>query len=89
MTKRSTSRIIIQIIMPPVVLAVGVFLANNRFVLANNLSSKTSSSDGKFLYKPSIYLQQGADPTSTLFPVLYKVVSNSGIYFIVKVYFQS
>ena len=82
MTVRSTMRIIFQIILPPVLLAVGV-------VLANNSSSKTSNSDGKFLYQPSIYLQQGADPPSTLFPVLYKVVNNTGRYFIVKVYFKS
>ena len=81
MTIRSTMRIIFQIILPPVLLAVGV-------VLANNSSSKTSTSDGKFLYKPSIYLQQGADPTSTLFPVLYKVVSNAGKYFTEKLYFE-
>ena len=81
MTIRSTMRIIFQIILPPVLLAVGV-------VLADNSSSKTSTSDGKFLYKPSIYLQQGADPTSTLFPVLYKVVSNAGKYFTEKLYFE-
>ena len=81
MTIRSTMRIIFQIILPPVLLAVGV-------VLANNSSSKISTSDGKFLYQPSIYLQQGADPTSTLFPVLYKVVNNTGKYFIEKDYFE-
>ena len=75
-------RILFQIILPPVLLAVGV-------VLANNSSSKTSTSDGKFLYQPSMYLQQGADPPSNLFPVLYKVVSNAGRYFIVIVYFET
>ena len=81
MTKRSAIRIIFQIISPSVLLAVAV--------LENNSSSKSSSSDGKFLYKPSMYLQQGADPTSTLFPVLYKAVNNAGRYFIVKVYLKS
>ena len=72
LTIRSTIRIISQIIFPSVILAVEV--------LKKNSSSKSSSSDGKFLYQPSIYLQQGADPTSTLFPVLYKVVNNAGRY---------
>ena len=39
-------------------------------VLANNLWSQNSSSEGKSLYQALIYLQQGADPPSTLFPVL-------------------
>ena len=82
MTICSTSSIIIQIILPPVLLTLEV-------VLANNLRSQNSSSEGNFLYQPSIYLQQGADTTSTLFSVLYKVVNNSGTYFIVKVYFKS
>ena len=68
--------------LPPVLMVVGV-------LLANQFPAKFSSSDGKFLYEPSIYLQQGADPISTLFPVLYKVVNNSGRYFIAKAYFKS
>ena len=82
MTIRSICRILEQIMLPPVLLVAGV-------LLANKLSSKVTSSDGKFLYEPSIYLQQGTDPTSTLFPVLYKVVDNAGRYFIVKAYFTS
>ena len=82
MTIRSIRRIVLQIMLPPVLMVVGV-------LLANQLPSKFSSSDGKFLNEPSIYLQQGADPISTLFPVLYKVVNNSGRYFIVKAYFKS
>ena len=82
MTIRSAVKIALNIIMPPVLLIAGV-------ILGNYTSSKTSSSDGKFLYQPSIYLQQGTDPTSTLFPVLYKVVNNAGRYFIVKAYFKS
>ena len=74
-------RIIFQIILPSALLGNGVFV--------NSYLSKPSSSHGKFLYQPSIYLQQGADPNSTLFPVLYKVVNNTGRYFIVKVYFKS
>ena len=70
-----------KILLPLVLLASGV-------VLPDIFLSKTSSSDGKFLYQPSIYLQQGADPTSTLFPVLYKVANNAGRYFIVKVFFK-
>ena len=81
MAIRSTIRIIFQITFPSVLLAAAV--------LENNSASKSSSSDGKFLYKPSIYLQQGADPTSTLFPVLYKAINNAGTYFIVKVYLKS
>ena len=82
MTIRSLVRIELDIIMPLVFLTTGV-------ILGNYTSSETSSSDGKFLYQPSIYLQQGTDPTSTLFPVLYKVVNNAGRYFIVKAYFKS
>ena len=47
------------------------------------------SSDSNFLYEPSIYLQQGVKPASTLFPVLYKVANNAGTHLIVKVYFKS
>ena len=82
MTIRSIRRIVPQIMLPPVLMVVG-------FWHAKELPSKFSSSDGKFLYEPSIYLQQGADPISTLFPVLYKVDNNSGRYFIVKAYFKS
>ena len=82
MTIRSIWRIVLQIMLPPVLMVVGV-------LLANQFPAKFSSSDGKFLYEPSIYLQQGADPISTLFPVLYKVVNNSGRYFIAKAYFKS
>ena len=81
MTIRSIIRIIFQIIYPSVFLAVPV--------LEKSLWSKSSSSDGKFLYQPSIYLQQETDPTSALFPVLYQVVNNAGRYFIVKVYRKS
>ena len=79
---RSTSWITFLIILPVVLLVVGV-------VFAIILYSKSNSSDGKFLYKPSIYLQQEADPNVNLFPVLYKVVNNAGRYFIVKVYFKT
>ena len=82
MTIRSTARIMLHIIFPLVLLVVTI-------VVVIILFSKPSSSDCKFLYKPSIYLQQGADPTFTLFPVLYKVVNNAGRYFIVKVYFKT
>ena len=74
---RSTSWITFLIILPVVLLVVGV-------VFAIILYSKSNSSDGKFLYKPSIYLQQEADPNVNLFPVVYKVVNNAGRYFIVK-----
>ena len=70
---------ILQIILPAVLLLFGDFVA----------LSNTGSSDGRFLYQPSVYLQQGKDPSSTLFPVLYKVVNHTGIYFIVKVNFKS
>ena len=72
----------LHIILPLVLLVVTI-------VVVIILFSKPSSSDCKFLYKPSIYLQQGADPTFTLYPVLYKVVNNAGRYFIVKVYFKT
>ena len=79
-------RIILKILLPTVLLAVVVAAVVTQ---PNNLWSKSSSSDGKFLYQPSIYLQQGADPTSTLFPVLYEVANKAGRYFIVKVYFKN
>ena len=72
----------LHIILPLVLLVVTI-------VVVIILFSKPSSSDCKFLYKPSIYLQQGADPNFTLYPVLYKVVNNAGRYFIVKVYFKT
>ena len=70
---------ILQIVLPAVLLLFGDFVA----------LSNTGSSDGRFLYQLSIYLQQGKDPSSTFFPVLYKVVNHTGIYFIVKVNFKS
>ena len=80
LTRRSTMTIIFQIILSSVLLGIGV--------LANSYLSKSSSSYDKFLYQPSIYLQQGTDPNSTLYPVLYKVANTTGRYFIVKVYFK-
>ena len=82
MTIRSAGKIALQIILPLVLLTVGA-------IIGSHTSSKTSTSEIKFLYHPSIYLQQRADPTSTLFHVLYKVVNNAGRYFIVKVNFKS
>ena len=82
MTIRSRVRIAVKIVLLLVLLLALLVLVITDFW------STTSRSDGTFLYKPSTYLEQGADPTSNLFPVLYKVANNAGRYFLVKVFFK-
>ena len=82
MTIRSRVRIAVKIVLLLVLLAALLLL------VTTDLFSWATRSDGTFLYKPSTYLQQGADPTSNLFPVLYKVANNAGRYFLVKGFFK-